>query len=141
MFHTINDAKRCAFWRLRLQLHEPGLELRGIIRFLNPAGPNTLGAELLANGLAAAAKRPSGADIRPSEAFILAKGTAHRVRLELPGFAQLDGASSGSVKSGPLRAWLDDRRVWSAESPCFLARSEHVIFTRNMVARRWLANG
>jgi hypothetical protein len=24
MFHTINDAKRCAFWRLRLQLHEPG---------------------------------------------------------------------------------------------------------------------
>jgi hypothetical protein len=26
MFHTINDAKRCAFWRLRLQLHEPGLE-------------------------------------------------------------------------------------------------------------------
>jgi hypothetical protein len=22
--HTINDAKRCAFWRLRRQLHEPG---------------------------------------------------------------------------------------------------------------------
>jgi len=24
MFHTINDAKRCAFWRLSLHLHESG---------------------------------------------------------------------------------------------------------------------
>jgi transposase len=24
MFHTINDAKRCALWRPRRQLHEPG---------------------------------------------------------------------------------------------------------------------
>ena len=25
MFHTINDAKRCAFWRLLLHPHESGL--------------------------------------------------------------------------------------------------------------------
>jgi len=24
MFHTINDAKRCALWRLHCLLHDPG---------------------------------------------------------------------------------------------------------------------
>ncbi len=35
MFHTINDAKRCAFWRLLCYLNESGLGHRAItpIRF------------------------------------------------------------------------------------------------------------
>jgi hypothetical protein len=74
-----------------------------------------------------------GGSMQSSGEFDWPDGTAHQVRLELPGFARLDGRGTGTAGTGMLRAWVDEHLVWEAQAAYFVARSDSVVLGRNMV--------
>lgn len=66
-----------------------------------------------------------------SETFSWNEAEAHRVKMELPALAALDGAQMGAVQPGKLRVWFDERLVWETDVLYFGARSDEVVLARN----------
>jgi hypothetical protein len=125
-----------AFQELRVELApdgKPGID--PLVTIGRTAAGEALGLEWGESGRARLVYQPRDGERRTSEYFPWTPGVVRTMRISWAAFLGLDEPSGPSVRSGPLRVWLDDALVWEVSVASAAAVSRDLLIGTNDAAR------